>query len=160
MFENSKSSSSSPNVHTPNALNQNDHTKDMSSYRVQNLFEITCIETPINNNLVQKTIHRTLTTTTNITHRRRSNLFQNNENPHILIDETPTPMLNRKKNIWIKKTSVAKKKNKSSASKPKTPVLRLPPSASGHSSGSKKVNLILFNVKKNENKSFREFLFE
>ena len=142
MLENKKSpssSSSSPNIRTPTA--QTNLHKDISSYRVQNLFEITCIETPIANNLVHKTIQRTLTTTTNVTHRRRSNLFQNH---HILIEETPTPLLNRKINIWIKKSSVGKKKQKSSASKPKTPVLRLPPSASGHSSGSKKVNILLY----------------
>jgi hypothetical protein len=110
------------------------HQTPKTSFRVHNLFELTCSETPIANNLIQRSISKTSAKL--ITSRRRSNLFQN-EN-RIIIEDTPSPVLNRKKNL------TGKKKHRSSSSKPRTPVLRLPPSVSSHSSGSKKVFSFFF----------------
>lgn len=111
-----------------NSSNEVEEEETPTIYRVQNIFEVTCTETPLANNLIKKTIRAT---TTKLTERRRSNMFERK----ILIEETPTPLINKKKKQNFHKYSVGKKKSK----KTRTPVLRLPPSSSGHSSGSKKV---------------------
>lgn len=115
---------------------ESESNSPQQSFRVHNIFELTCTETPISTNNILKTT-RIRTTTTKLKERRQSNLFDSNR---ILIEDTPTPQLNRKNK---EKRFFVGKKKKIPSNKPKTPVLRLPPSASGHSSGSKKIKKLL-----------------